>query len=136
MSPGYSTKIYKKRKRPVFPYIIISLIVIAISVFISLNKHQKEARVSNIIHENNSEPEKNIPKPEKIDSRKVEKELLIVPEENITVDQNIKGAGIPSMGIAIGGEGYQTGISVSIKQEMLKNFFGEADRLAELWRAA
>ncbi len=45
--------------------------------------------------------------------------------------QNIEGAGIPSMGINIGGEGYQSGIKVAVKQELLKNFFGYEDRLSE-----
>jgi outer membrane protein TolC len=45
--------------------------------------------------------------------------------------QNIEGAGIPSMGINIGGEGYQSGIKVTLKQELLKNFFGYEERLSE-----
>ncbi len=44
--------------------------------------------------------------------------------------QNIEGAGV-IMGNSLGGEGYQSGIKVSLKQELLKNFFGYEDRLSE-----
>ncbi len=91
MSPGYSTKIYKSRKRPVLVYILIPIIVLAISGFIYLNKSQNEVIISDTVHENKSEPEEKISRPEKIESRKVEDELLIVPEENLPSEQNDSG---------------------------------------------
>jgi len=46
--------------------------------------------------------------------------------------QNQPGAGIPGMtSVVMGGVGYQTGISVEVAQDLLKNFFGVIDRLNE-----
>ncbi len=47
--------------------------------------------------------------------------------------QNIKGAGIdtPFGPISMGGEGYQSAVMIKLSQEILKNSFGQNDRLNE-----